>query len=44
MTSGKISLYDQQRRARQVPTPGRFALISKRNDIDQNQFRLSFVI
>ena len=33
-----------QRRATSVPTPGRLALVSKRNDIDKIQFRVSFVI
>ena len=31
------------RRAWPAPTPGRFALIPKQNDIDSNQFGISFV-
>ena len=32
-----------RRRARSPPTPGRLALISKRNNIDKNKFNDSFV-
>ena len=32
------------RRAGPAPTPGRFALIPKRNNIDSNKFRISFII
>ena len=39
-----VRLYPLLRRARSPPTPGRFALIYKRNDIDQNYFRGSFGI
>ena len=32
------------RRATPAPTPGRCVLISRRNNVDKNQFRFSFII